>query len=86
MTRNELRAIIVEEIGNIAPEVDADGVCDEADLREALDMDSMDIFNLVVALNKRLEIDIPDAHAARLVTLGGGAAYLEEQLGARPQS
>jgi acyl carrier protein len=53
--------------------------CD-ADLREALDFNSMDIFNLVVALSPRFEIEIPDADAARLVTLGGGTDYLERRL------
>ena len=76
MTREELRAAIIEEIGNIAPEADAAGVAENADLREALDLDSMDIFNLVVALSKRLGVDIPDADAGRLVTLRGATDYL----------
>lgn len=76
MTREELRAAIVEEIGNIAPEADVAGVAEDADLREALDLDSMDIFNLVVALSKRLGVDIPDADAGRLITLRGAIDYL----------
>jgi acyl carrier protein len=76
MTPTELRAIIVEEIGNLAPEADAASVDGDADLREALDLDSMDIFNLVVALSKRLEVDIPDADVGQLVTIGGGVSYL----------
>jgi acyl carrier protein len=80
MTKDELRAIIIEEIGNIAPEADASAIGDEEDLREALDLDSMDIFNIVVALSQRLGIDIPDVDTSELVTLGGGAAYLEVRL------
>lgn len=81
MRRDELRAVIVEEIGNIAPEADLSSVSADADLREAFDMDSMDIFNLVVALSKRLSLDIPDADAHFLVTLGGGTDYLANRLG-----
>lgn len=80
MTGKELRALIIEEIGNIAPEADVTGVGDAEDLREALDLDSMDIFNLVVALSEKLSIDIPEADAGRLVTLGGGIAYLGAKL------
>jgi acyl carrier protein len=80
MSPQELRVMIVEEIGNIAPEADAATLGDDADLREALDLDSMDIFNLVVALSQRLGIDIPDADAGQLVTLGGGATYLIQRL------
>jgi acyl carrier protein len=82
MNPAELRAMIVEEIGNVAPEADPASVPDDADLREALDLDSMDIFNIVVALSQRLRIDIPDADVPQLVTLGGGAAYLARRLAA----
>lgn len=80
MSPQDLRAMIVEEIGDIAPEADAATLGDDKDLREALDLDSMDIFNVVVALSQRLGIDIPDADVGRLVTLGGGAAYLAQRL------
>lgn len=80
MTEQELRTLIIEEIGNIAPETDASGLGDEVDLREALDLDSMDIFNLVAALSDRLSIDIAEADAGRLVTLGGGIAYLKAKM------
>ena len=76
MTRDDVRAAIVEEIGNIAPEADLTDVPEDADLREALDLDSMDIFNLVVALSKKLAVDIPDSDVAHLVTLGGATEYL----------
>ena len=76
MTPKQLRAIVVEEIGNIAPEAYTAALADDADLRETLDMDSMDIFNLVVALSQRLAIDIPEADVPKLVTLGGAIGYL----------
>ena len=77
MTESELRQLILEEIGNIAPEVEGAPISDDEDLREALDLDSMDIFNIVVALSQRLEIDIPDADVGQLVTIGGGMNYLK---------
>jgi acyl carrier protein len=82
VTTDDLRQAIVEEIGNIAPEADASAIGDDTDLREALDLDSMDIFNLVIALSQRFAVDIPDADAPRLTTLGSGAEYLRERLSA----
>lgn len=76
MNANELRAVIVEEMGNVAPDVDAAVVADDVDLREALDLDSMDIFNIVAALSQRFQIDIPDADVPQLTTLGNLVAYL----------
>lgn len=80
MTDEQLRALIVEEIGNIAPEADVAQVRDDEDLREALDLDSMDIFNLVAALSEKLSIDIPEADAGRLVMIGNAIAYLRTKL------
>lgn len=78
MTRSELQAMILEELANLAPETEGMPLADDADLREALDLDSMDILNLLIALSKRLGIDIPDADAKNLLTLSGGAAYLQQ--------
>lgn len=79
MTQDELlRAIIIEEIGNVAPEVNAASIGDDEDLREALDLDSMDIFNLLAALHRRLGVDIPDRAATQFLTIGGGRTWLAE--------
>lgn len=80
MTRSDLRAIMLEEIVNLAPESAGVPLADDADLRKALDLDSMDVLNLLIALSKRLEIDIPDADAKSLLTLASGTAYLERCL------
>lgn len=76
MTFDDAKGMIREEIKRIAPETDFAGITDSVDLRAALDLDSMDIFNLVIALSKRIGVDIPDADAGHLVTLGGGADYV----------
>ena len=80
MTRDEIRTVFMEELTGIAPDVEIDGVDPAADLRETVDLDSMDIFNLVIALHERLGLDIPDADAPRLVTLAGAVDYLAEKL------
>jgi acyl carrier protein len=80
MTSEDLRSLILEEISKIAPEVEGTPIGDDEDLREALDLDSMDIFNVVVALSQRLGLDIPDADAGELVTIGGGVRYLTRRL------
>ena len=81
MKRDELRALILSEISNIAPEVDLASLKPDADIREALDFDSMDVMNLVIALHKKLSVDIPDGDAIKLVTLDGAIDYLANKLG-----
>jgi acyl carrier protein len=80
MTTDEIRRIVIAEIARIAPESDPAAVDPQADLREAIDLDSMDILNLVIALTKRLAIDIPELDYPRLLTLDGAVAYLATKL------
>ncbi len=76
MTEDDIRAIVLEEIAAIAPEADLESLDPTADIREELDMDSMDIMNLTIALHERLRIDIPEEDAVQLVTLAGAVAYI----------
>lgn len=76
MTDPDIRAAIVEELGNIAPEADLAAIDPAADLREALDINSMDFLNFVIALHRRLAVDIPEIDYPKLVTLDGAMAYL----------
>jgi acyl carrier protein len=76
MKRDDIRQLLLEELGNLAPEADLGTVPPDADLREALDLDSMDFLNLVMALHKRLAIDIPERDYAELRTIDGAIEYL----------
>jgi len=76
MTKDELRRTILSEISNVAPEVDTTSLDPDADIREALDFDSMDVMNLIIALHQKLKVEIPDADAIKLVTLNGAIDYL----------
>lgn len=81
MTPEEARKLFFEELGNIAPEWDPADIDPHADLREAIDIDSMDILNLVIALHKRSGIDIPEADYGKLVTVEGAVTYLVSKSG-----
>jgi acyl carrier protein len=69
MTRDELRAALLDCLGRIAPEVDLAALRPEQRLRDQVDLDSVDWMNFLVAVHAALGIDIPDADAARLTTL-----------------
>lgn len=82
MNRDELRSVILEELGNIAPDADPSDLAGDEDIRDALDLDSMDVLNFVTALHERLGVAIPDKDQRELLTLDGALAYLEAKLGA----
>lgn len=76
MMPGDARALICAVLQEIAPETDPANLPDDADLRDALDLDSMDFMNFVVALHERTGIDIPEADYAKLGTIAGATAYL----------
>lgn len=76
MTDPEARSLIADIIAGIAPEADLAAVGEREDLRAALDLDSMDFMNFVVALHERTGADIPEADYPKLHTFAGAVAYL----------
>jgi acyl carrier protein len=76
----DIRTVIEEELGNIAPEVELKRVDPSADLRDALDIDSMDFLNFITAIHHRLGVDIPEIDYPKLITLNGAVGYLNSKL------
>ena len=81
MTRDDITAVLIDELGRIAPETDASRIDPNAELREELDIDSMDFLNLVTALVEQLRIDIPEIDYSKLATFGRAVDYLAQRLG-----
>jgi acyl carrier protein len=81
MSDIDIRKVVQEELNNIAPEVDMASVDPAADLREALDIDSMDFLNFITVIHHRLNVDIPEIDYPKLITLDGAVAYIAAHLG-----
>lgn len=76
MTPAEAKALILDVLGAIAPEAEFDKLPGKAQLREELDLDSMDFLDFVAALHERTGMDIPETDYRRLATLDDAIAYL----------
>ena len=81
MNKADILAVIRDELARIAPEVDFDALEPAEDLREQVDLDSMDFLNLLTALHQRLDVDIPDVDAQKLATLDGAVDYISSKRG-----
>jgi acyl carrier protein len=77
----DIRKMVQEELSNIAPEVDLASIDPASDLREAIDIDSMDFLNFITAIHHRLGVEIPELDYPKLVTLDGAVAYIAAKLG-----
>jgi acyl carrier protein len=76
MKAEQIKSLLFEELSNLAPEADLSAINGDANMRETLDLDSMDFLNLVIALHKRLGIEIPETDYGELRTLDGAIGYL----------
>ena len=83
MSDREIRKVVQDELSNIAPEIDLAKVGGNDDLREALDIDSMDFLNFITAIHHRLGVDIPEIDYPKLVTIDGAVSYLASLLDLR---
>jgi acyl carrier protein len=82
MTPAEIRTAIFGVLGEIAPEADFGALKPTVDLREALDLDSMDFLNFAIGLHEALGIDIPEADYPKLATMEHAVAYLSAKIAA----
>ncbi len=80
MSDEELRALILREVGNIAPETDLGQIDTAANLREQVDLDSMDMLNLLIAIHGATGVDIPEADYAKMASVDDAVAYLRSRV------
>ncbi|TDA65650.1 MAG: acyl carrier protein [Clostridia bacterium] len=70
---DKIKAIVVEQLG-----VDEDEVTMETSF-EDLNADSLDIVELIMALEEEFDIEIPDEDAEKLTTVGAAVEYIRER-------
>lgn len=79
MTEAEIRATVLRVLGEIAPEADLTRLDPDGNLRDQLDLDSMDVLNVAIGLHEALHVDIPETDYPKLATLNGAVAYLMQR-------
>ena len=72
---DRVRAIIVEQLG-----LEEDGAASDASLIDDLGADSLDLVEVIMALEEQFDIEIPDEEAEGIETLSQAVRYIEERL------
>lgn len=81
MTTDELKTAVLTALSDVAPEADPATVRFDLNLRDQVDMDSMDSLNFLIAVHQSLGVDIPEADWARLHSLDDLVGYLAPKVG-----
>lgn len=76
MSPQEITAVVMATLKSIAPELEENELIADRPLRNQVDLDSMDWLNFLIGLHTALQVEIPEADYARLVTLDDLIAYL----------
>ena len=71
----KVKNIIVEQLGATESSVTM-----EASFIDDLGADSLDIVELIMALEEEFDIEIPDADAEKVVTVGDVVEYIKEHI------
>lgn len=69
----KVKDIVVEQLG-----VDEEEVSEQASFVDDLGADSLDIVELVMALEEEFDLEIPDEDAEKIVTVGDAVNYIKE--------
>ena len=72
MEFDRVKQVIVDQLG-----VDESAVTMDASFVEDLGADSLDLFELVMALEEEFEVEIPTEELAQIATIGDVEKYIE---------
>lgn len=69
---DDVKAVVVDQLG-----CSADAVQENSKFIEDLGADSLDVVELVMALEEKFGIEIPDEDAEKILTVADAIAYIE---------
>jgi len=80
MTKDEIKQKIIEQIYEIAPELEGETIPENENLQRSLEIDSFDFLSLLTALNDELDVEVPESDYSDVDTLEHMAGYFAERL------
>lgn len=76
MTEEKVKQIVIDIINEIAPDENTSNLKSEVNLRDQMDLDSMDFLDIVMELRKQHGIEVPEEDYPKLASLDSCADYL----------
>lgn len=73
---DDLDALVRRLLGDIAPDADLGALDADEDVRDALDLDSVDFLNLMIALAGATGVEVAERDYAQVRSVAGCVAYV----------
>ena len=70
----EIKNMLAEQLG-----VSADSITEETSFKDDLGADSLDLFEVIMALEEKYEIEIPTEDLEKMTTVGSVLTYLRNK-------
>lgn len=80
MTQEQIKKAIIEQILEIAPDIDESDIIPNKNIQRSLEIDSFDFLKILTALNDVLGVEVPEADYTQVDTLEHMAEYFEKRL------
>ncbi|RRS30721.1 MAG: phosphopantetheine-binding protein [Epsilonproteobacteria bacterium (ex Lamellibrachia satsuma)] len=80
MTNEEIKAKIVEQIYEIAPEHEGETIPETENIQRSLEIDSFDFLNLLTGLNEELGVEVPESDYGEVDTLEHMTDYFAKRM------
>ena len=80
MNDQELRETVLRILHGIAPEVDVSTLDPDVQWQDQLDLDSMNLLDFMVAIEKATGVSVPERDYAKVATLNRCVEYVEARL------
>ena len=80
MTREEIRATILKVMSEIVPDEDLSNLKGDLNIRDQIELDSMDFLDIIMELRKGYGVEVPEDDYKELATLDGSVDYLEPRM------
>lgn len=79
----EISDRVLALLTGVAPDIEADSIVPDRNLRDQFDFDSMDTLHFATAISRQFGIDVAENEYAQLASLTKACDYVQRKLAAR---
>ena len=80
MTIEQIKRAIIEQILEIAPDIEENEIVPNENIQRSLEIDSFDFLQILTALKVQLGVEVPEADYGTVDTLEHMADYFDKRL------